>query len=794
MGIFNKSDEPVQQIPRNTFDGSFSNSGTYQFGKLYPVFCKEVIPGDTMEIDTTFGLRFMPTAFPLQSKVKANIHYFYVRNRNLWKDWMNFIGKTGSPDAFPTLSLAQKSRHFQTGSLGDYLGLPTNRFVNVSSEFSQALSFQLAFQGNNDSAFSNYQSYSTYRNLITSKGKFTNVPLYFTNTDVTKLGYSLSQFSALLPQDYHRDHYDFYFAFDDDPEHNLISQLPTALFIAHGGVYTDSSSSLYNSLLSGNTLPVTFSLSITTPTNSFVLSNIDTYIKPFISVYSPDFQGMDEGPQNTIEIPCETSVSHVVNGTKTTINFTIYPPSDLKRVLSDMHFDKNISLSYGVRVADGVLYNILPHLFYSFDFDLDDDIYKVNDFITNFSVLSAPSQYSSSEANSLGSDLDQITVSALPFRAYESIYNSFYRDQRNNPYVVNGVQDPNVYIPTTDGGIDNNDYDFHYANWEQDCFTSAVPSPQQGTAPLVGMTSTGTATFLNDDGTPVSVKLTTAEDASTIIGANDLESLPESVRRSVVNMSTEGISINDFRAVNSLQRWLETNMRRGFKYKDQLMSHFGVDASYQTLDMPEFLGGVSQMVNINEVTNQTETSDSSALGSYAGQMRCLGQANHKIHNYCDEHGFIIGILHVIPVPSYSQILPKFFGKTTPLDYYFPEFGHIGYQPITVGEITPLNAIANKVPLSTTFGYQRPWYDYLANVDEIHGLFRTNLSSFMLTRVFGNVPTLSEDFLLCKPETLNDVFTVNYDSDGNPVDPILGQIYFDVKMKRPIPRFGIAKLE
>ena len=80
-----KEKQPVPQPNRNSFDLSFDNNLTTTFGKLVPVFVKEVIPGDSFEIDTQFGLRMMPTVFPVQSKVRADIHFFYVRNRNLWK-------------------------------------------------------------------------------------------------------------------------------------------------------------------------------------------------------------------------------------------------------------------------------------------------------------------------------------------------------------------------------------------------------------------------------------------------------------------------------------------------------------------------------------------------------------------------------------------------------------------------------------------------------------------------------------------------------------------------------------
>ena len=290
------------------------------------------------------------------------------------------------------------------------------------------------------------------------------------------------------------------------------------------------------------------------------------------------------------------------------------------------------------------------------------------------------------------------------------------------------------------------------------------------------------------DGTRYQVQATTADDADTITGFKVTENLPTAVTRSLVNYATSGISINDFRNVNAFQRWKETNIRRGLKYKDQIKSHFDVDVKLAELDMPEFIGGVSEPVQINTVNQTGSDSVDSPLGSYAGQAYALGSSKHDVSTYCDEHGFIIGVLSVVPVPVYSQLLPKHFVKTSAFDYFFPEFGHIGLQPVLNSEVAPIQAtVENK--LNQTFGYQRPWYDYLASVDEVHGDFRTSLRDFVLSRVFATTPLLGKDFTTIRPDDLNHVFSVTTDTDK-----ILGQVYFDVSAKRPIPMYGVPLLE
>lgn len=389
-----------------------------------------------------------------------------------------------------------------------------------------------------------------------------------------------------------------------------------------------------------------------------------------------------------------------------------------------------------------------------------------------------------------GSVTDDLKISALPFRAYESIYNAFYRDDRNNPYVLNGKTMINDYIPTHEGGADDNEYILRRRNWEQDFMTSSVPNPQMGIAPLVGITSSGRATFLGDDGKEYQVQLQTSEDGDTVVGGSYSENLPNSVARQLVNMATEGISINDFRNVNSFQRWLEANYRKGLKYKDQLLSHFGVETSYAELDMPEFLGGFSEFVQINQINQTSESTSDQPLGSFAGQGSLVGGSKHDVNRYFDEHGYLIGLVSVVPVPCYSQLLPKDFTKFSTLDYYFPEFGHIGFQPVPYREVCPLQANVLGTSLDSTFGYQRAWYDYLSRTDEVHGDFRLSLRDFILSRVFNQVPSLTPEFLTVDEDQMNDIFAVTDDSYDN----MLGQIHIDMVMKRPIPRFGVPRLE
>lgn len=703
MGVFSKSNAPSASVKRNSFDLSFQNNLTMNFGTLYPCMCKEVLPGDTFDMDMAFGLRFMPMPFPIQTKIRCDAHFFYVRTRNLWENFPDFIGGHDDKGSIPSIGPAQK-KQLTTGSLGDYLGIPTT-LVYPDETSSPALDLKPSLV----QAASNLWCYNPTQN-----------PTEFQFTQIT----------TVLPS-------------------------PSTKITNTNKCYFTGFFQLANSNGSGN-LSVQKGMIVRFYVPPFSSSaNSSKFVAFILNSTFNNIRGFSGAYCTYKEDECYFEFTY--NGT------TPFTLKDIRLLVCPINtFSTNSS-----------------------------DIYDLQTLNPSFNLLYG-SVLSNGVVDANVTDFNSISISALPFRAYESIYNSFYRDQRNNPYLIDGVECPNEYIPTKAGGEDPNVYSLRKRNWEQDFLTSALPSPQMGIAPLVGISSSGVATYQSEDGTAYKVKLNTAEDGDTVVGASVQSSVPNDVARSIINTATSGISINDFRAVNSLQRWLEANYRKGIKYRDQLQAHFGVTPDYAELDMPEFLGGCSEFVNISQINQTSESTSDSPLGSFAGQASAMGSSKHKIHRYFDEHGYVMCIISIVPVPCYSQLLPKHFTKFNTLDYYFPEFGHIGFQPIPYREVCPLQVLNDTdrhISLNDVFGYQRPWYDYLSSTDEVHGEFRTTLRDFVLYRLFGSIPSLNEKFLLVDQDQLNNVFSVNDTSDK-----ILGQIHFRIHAKRPIPRYGIPRLE
>lgn len=746
----------IEKPNRNVFDLSFANNLTMKFGALYPVMCKEVMPGDSVNIDTSFGIKFMPMVFPVQTRMRADVHFFYVRNRNLWKDFPDFIGdsKEGLTPPFIQCVNADSLDMFGTGSLSDYLGVPSTLAGVINPSFITPLALALPKQ--------------EVMKLVSGQIALPpNLPVPG-SIEPGVFGFQRFYIPASIVT-------------GTFPFHRTFQQ------IASGQGYSGSPGAFVNHRASFNVIPLrdkvlaTSRLFLETPSS---LTTLPSKLLVFT------------GGQNNSSLNQSRCVGYntatLVWGTQTQNagRYIDLNSVTMKTSLGDWKLTDLIN-----KYADQNVYFVFMDATTS-GLEIPQDVTKIVPWSLGFTIteLDVPQVNEAAYFSNpfIGAD-PLCRISALPYRAYESCYNSFYRNQITDPFKINGTPEYNKYIPTQEGGADTNKYSLRFRNWEQDFLTTAVPSPQQGLAPLLGMRQNEgkslIMTYKDESDVSVVMKLNSSDtgELSSVQLMNN--GAPTDGLEALESAIDFGISINDLRNVNSLQRWLEKNVSNGYRYRDQILSHFGVEVRFDELDMPEFLGGVSEDVNVMDVTQTVET-EQNPLGSYAGKASCLGSSRNSINQYFDEHGFIIAILSVSPIPSYSQLLPKMFTKNHHLDYYSPEFAHVGMQPITYREVCPIQAHNGGLSLDSVFGYNRAWYDYMASVDEVHGQFRTTLKDFLINRTFETTPQLGHDFLAIDPNQTNDIFTVTDGSD----DKLIGQVYFRMTMKRPIPLFGEPRLE
>jgi len=406
--------------------------------------------------------------------------------------------------------------------------------------------------------------------------------------------------------------------------------------------------------------------------------------------------------------------------------------------------------------------------------------------------------------------VDNIEVDALPFRAYALIYNEWYRNQNlQTELALDKGEGTDTTTSTT----------LMYRNWQSDYFTRALPWTQRGpqvTVPLgsyapvfAGLnndltklpnTSNALRWFYPSDNTIVNPETGKALNlainhgtvggitgvpttASTSVTQNGVA--PLNLKADLSNASSA--TINDWRVAFQIQRLLEKNARGGARYVEWLMAHFGVRSSDARLQRPEYLGGGKSPLIINEIVQTSQTS-TTPQGNMAGHGISASRS-HSFTKSFEEHGYIIGIMSIMPMTNYQQGINRHWSKRTPYDWYLPVLSHLGEQGILNKEIyaqgsTVVDANGNIID-DKVFGYVPRYDEYRRHYSSVHGQFRSTLNYWHMGRIFNNLPTLSSQFVTSNPTDRN--FAVANQ------DTCLVDVYNFVKAIRPIPKQGIPGL-
>ncbi|WNK13931.1 MAG: major capsid protein [Microvirus sp.] len=369
-------------------------------------------------------------------------------------------------------------------------------------------------------------------------------------------------------------------------------------------------------------------------------------------------------------------------------------------------------------------------------------------------------------------------ISAIPFRAYQQIYNDYYRDQNLSQPVP--ITKNSGEITILNVAEINATFNIRQRAWEKDYFTSALPTAQRGGAVAVPVQNSTTASNVikNTDGTPV------ADGALSSLGGI-LSPTGGGYARIDNNEST---LINDLRKANALQRFLEKMNLGGSRYVEQMLTMFGVRSSDQRLQRAEYLGGGRSPVVISEVLSNFQFSGD-AEGLPQGNMAGHGisaSSDHGFSRSFEEHGYVIGIMSVLPKPSYQQSLPKHFQRFDKFDYAWPDFAHLGEQEVKTKELY-WDPSAPQPNVESTFGYQSRYADYKYQASTVHGDMRENLAFWGMQRIFASEPALNESFVTSDPTTR--IFAVT--------DPTLHHLYIqlvnNVSALRALPYYGTPSL-
>nr|CAI9750545.1 major head protein [Microvirus sp.] len=423
-------------------------------------------------------------------------------------------------------------------------------------------------------------------------------------------------------------------------------------------------------------------------------------------------------------------------------------------------------------------------------------------------------------------DFSNQQVSELPFRAYNKIYNDYFRDQNLTAPYYDGVSETsfspasgNMEIKAVSSAFQLRRPKFKILNkcWEKDIFTSALTDPQRGASVMLplgdsapielkegesqsftagvsggtiivrtpGASAQSSATWSPSSGSETATLVYTKDGSTanaTVTNATATIGVHNLATKMQVDLSkASSITIESLRAAYSLQEWLEKAARTGARYCESMLAHFGQSIEDSRLDRPEFLGGSRNPVNISDVmqTSSTNESTSQPLGDYAGKAISTGSDFTKYH--VPEHGWIMTLICVIPRTAYYQGLPKQFQRFDYLDYAWPEFAHLGEQAILNKELYCQGS--SQKDADEIFGYTPRYAEYKYNPDEVHGEFKTSLKFWHMARSFDSTPKLNASFVECQPSY--DPFAVLQTG----TDHVYCDIWHDFKAIRCLPMFG-----
>lgn len=383
-----------------------------------------------------------------------------------------------------------------------------------------------------------------------------------------------------------------------------------------------------------------------------------------------------------------------------------------------------------------------------------------------------------------------INLNLLPIFAYQKIYFDFYSNSQWEKHLAYSYN-VDYWDGKSSVEISADMIKLRYADYPKDYFLGVLPSSQYGSVAI--LPSTYSSSY------PSNSVLVVSDDRSSVSGVENLPNTKtvstsgtsSTTRPSFINSDLSALSI---RATEYLQRWKEVVQFSSKDYSDQMAAQFGIKAPEYMGNHAHYIGGWSNVININEVLNTNLTADNSQA-VIAGKG-VSSNSGHTINYDCGaEHQVIMCVYHAVPLLDWAlkghnpQLL-----CTSVSDFPQPAFDQLGMQPV------PALTLNNSPSAPTgNIGYNLRYWQWKSAVDTVHGAFRPSAAyqswvaplQGVQVQVSGQ-SSLSYQSFKIRPQQLNSIFEPQITTSNYSVayDQLLCNVNFQVYAVQNLDRNGL----